>query len=103
MLTLSSSDLPRVGDVYYYRSYRGGEIVQGEVQSTICFAECQNSDGTWQSVAFQDLHLKKKGIPKETMLDHLKAYYDNNSYLKSERDQLLREIEELKIKREQIK
>ena len=56
---LSSSDLPRKGDVYHYRSY-SGEVVQGEVISPICFAECQNPNGTWQVVAFQDLYLKKK-------------------------------------------
>ena len=102
---LSSSDLPRPGDMYYYRSYKGGEIVQGEVQSTICFVECQNSDGTWQSVAFQDLYLKKKGIPKETMLDHLRAYYQNNNHLISEckkldteRNKLLKEISDLESK-----
>ena len=42
---LSSSDLPRPGDLYHYRSYTG-EVVQGEVVSTICFAECKNPDGT---------------------------------------------------------
>ena len=94
---LSSSDLPRAGDLYHYRSY-SGEVVQGEVKSTICFAECQNPDGTWQTVAFQDLYLKKRGVPKETMLNHLNAYYQNNNNLRSERDQLLREISELRAK-----
>ncbi len=100
---LSSSDLPRPGDMYYYRSYKGGEIVQGEVKSTICFVECQNSDGTWQSVAFQDLHLKKKGVPKETILDHLRAYYQNNNHLIAERDQLLKEISQLEGKVSELK
>ncbi len=107
---LSSSDLPRPGDMYYYRSYKGGEIVQGEVKSTICFVECQNSDGTWQSVAFQDLHLKKKGIPKETILDHLRAYYQNNDHLISEckkldteRNKLLNEISDLESKVKELK
>jgi hypothetical protein len=72
--------------------------VQGEVKSTICFAECQNPDGTWQTVAFQDLYLKKRGVPKETMLNHLNAYYQNNNNLRSERDQLLKEISELRAK-----
>jgi hypothetical protein len=96
---LSSSDLPRAGDIYYYRSYTG-EVVQGEVVSVVCFAECQNPNGTWQSVTLQDLHLKKKGVPKETMINHLNAYYQNNSHLKAERDQLLKEISELKGKTE---
>ena len=100
---LSSSDLPRPGDMYYYRSYKGGEIVQGEVKSTICFVECQNSEGTWQSVAFQDLHLKKKGVPKETTLDHLRAYYQNNNHLIAERDQLLKEISQLEGKVSELK
>tara|TARA_B000000557_G_scaffold259125_1_gene254545 strand:- start:1244 stop:1828 length:585 start_codon:yes stop_codon:yes gene_type:complete len=94
---LSSSDLPRAGDLYHYRSY-SGEVVQGEVKSTICFAECQNPDGTWQTVAFQDLYLKKRGVPRETMLNHLNAYYQNNNKLRSERDQLLKEIRELEEK-----
>lgn len=92
---LSSSDLPRAGDLFHYRAY-SGEVVQGEIISTVCFAECQNPDGTWQSVAFQDLHLKKRGVPKETMLNHLKAFYQNNDHLRSERDALLREIDQLK-------
>ena len=79
------------------RSYTG-EVVQGEVKSVVCFAECQNPNGTWQTVALQDLHLKKKGVPKETMLNHLTAYYQNNNHLLSERDQLLKEIAELKEK-----
>ena len=106
---LSSSDLPRPGDMYYYRSYNG-EVVQGEVKSTICFAECQNPDGTWQSVAFQDLHLKKKGIPKETMLNHLRAYYQDNAHLRtecnrldSERKKLTNEIEDLEAKVAELK
>lgn len=99
---LSSSDLPRAGDLYHYRSYTG-VIVQGEVKSTVCFAECQNPDGTWQSVAFQDLYLKKRGIPKETMLNHLNAYYQNNNHLLSERDQLLKEISELEGKIKEAK
>lgn len=99
---LSSSDLPRAGDLYHYRSY-SGVIVQGEVKSTVCFAECQNPDGTWQSVAFQDLYLKKRGIPKETMLNHLNAYYQNNNHLLSERDQLLKEISELEGKIKEAK
>lgn len=94
---LSSSDLPRAGDLYHYRSY-SGEVVQGEVKSAICFAECLNPNGTWQTVAFQDLYLKKRGVPKETMLNHLNAYYQNNNNLRSERDQLLREISELRAK-----
>jgi hypothetical protein len=99
---LSSSDLPRAGDLYHYRSY-SGEVVQGEVKSTICFAECQNPDGTWQTVAFQDLYLKKRGVPKETMLNHLNAYYQNNNHLRSERDRLLKEISELEGKINQAK
>ena len=94
---LSSSDLPRAGDLYHYRSY-SGEVVQGEIKSAICFAECQNPDGTWQTVAFQDLYLKKRGVPKETMLNHLNAYYQNNNHLRAERDQLLKEISELEGK-----
>ena len=94
---LSSSDLPRAGDLYHYRSY-SGEVVQGEVKSTICFAECQNPDGTWQTVAFQDLYLKKRGVPRETMLNHLNAYYQNNNHLKAEHDKILKEISELKGK-----
>ena len=91
---LSSSDLPRAGDLYHYRSYTG-EVVQGEVKSTICFAECQNPDGTWQTVAFQDLYLKKRGVPKETMLNHLNAYYQNNNHLRAEQDKILKELSEL--------
>lgn len=94
---LSSSDLPRPGDLYHYRSYTG-EVVQGEVVSTICFAECKNPDGTWQSIAFQDLYLRAKGIPRETTLNHLRAYYQTNAHLKAERDRLLKEIEQLKNK-----
>jgi len=94
---LSSSDLPRAGDLYHYRSYTG-EVVQGEIKSVVCFAECQNPNGTWQTVALQDLHLKKRGVPKETMLNHLNAYYQNNNHLLSERDQLVKEIAELKEK-----
>ena len=94
---LSSSDLPRAGDIYHYRSY-SGEIVQGEIVSVVCFAECQNPNGTWQSVALQDLHLKKKGVPKETMIKNLTAYYQNNNHLRAERDQLLKEIAEIKEK-----
>ena len=99
---LSSSDLPRAGDIYYYRSYTG-EVVQGEVVSVVCFAECQNPNGTWQSVTLQDLHLKKKGVPKETMINHLNAYYQNNSHLRAERDQLLNEIKEIKEKIKKVK
>ena len=94
---LSTSDLPRAGDLYHYRSYTG-EVVQGEVKSTICFAECQNPDGTWQTVAFQDLYLKKRGVPKETMLNHLNAYYQNNNHLRAEQDKILKELSELKGK-----
>lgn len=96
---LSSSDLPRAGDMYHYRSYTG-EVVQGEVMSMICFAECRNPDGTWQTVAYQDLYLKKKGVPKETMLNHLNAYYQNNNHLVAERKRLLAEITELKTRLE---
>jgi hypothetical protein len=99
---LSSSDLPRAGDLYHYRSY-SGEVVQGEVKSTICFAECQNPDGTWQTVAFQDLYLRDKGIPRETLLNHLNAYYQNNNFLRAERDQLLKEINDLKGKVNDLK
>lgn len=98
---LSSSDLPRAGDMYHYRSYTG-EVVQGEVKSMVCFAECQNPDGTWQTVAYQDLYLKKKGVPKETLLNHLKAYYSNNDYLRAERKVLLKEIQDLKDQKEQL-
>ena len=99
---LSSSDLPRAGDLYHYRSY-SGEIVQGEVKSTICFAECLNPNGTWQSVAFQDVHITKKDVPKETVINHLNAYYQNNNHLKAERDQLLKEISELQTKLKEVK
>lgn len=99
---LSSSDLPRAGDMYHYRSYTG-EIVQGEVKSVVCFAECQNPNGTWQTVALQDLHLKKRGVPKETMLNHLTAYYQNNNHLRAERDQILKEINELEEKTKILK
>lgn len=99
---LSSSDLPRAGDLFHYRSYTG-EVVQGEIISTVCFAECQNPDGTWQTVAFQDLHLKKRGVPKETMLNHLRAFYQNNDHLRSERDALLREIDQLKATKADLK
>ena len=92
---LSSSDLPRPGDLYHYRSHTG-EVVQGEVMSTVCFAECLNPNGTWQSVAFQDLYLRSKGIPKDTMLNHLRAYYQDNAHLRAERDALLKEIAQLK-------
>jgi hypothetical protein len=92
---LSSSDLPRAGDLYHYRNYHG-DVVQGEVKSMICFAECQNPDGTWQTVAFQDLYLKKKGVPKETLLNSLKAYYQTNDYLHAEHKRLLKEINQLK-------
>ena len=98
---LSSSDLPRAGDLYYYRSY-SGEIVQGEVKSTICFAECLNPNGTWQTVAFQDLHLKKRGVSKETMHNHLNAYYQNNNHLRAERNQLLSEIKILEEKLKEV-
>lgn len=99
---LSSSDLPRAGDLYHYRSYTG-DVVQGEVKSTICFAECQNPDGTWQSVAFQDLYLKKRGVPKETLLNHLKAFYQDNDHLHSERQRLLKEISQLEEKLSELK
>lgn len=99
---LSSSDLPRAGDLYHYRSY-SGEVVQGEIKSTICFAECQNPDGTWQTVAFQDLYINKRGVPRETLLNHLNAYYQNNAHLRAERDQLLKEIRELKGKLDDAK
>ena len=99
---LASSDLPRPGDMYFYRSYTG-DVVQGEVVSVICFAECKNPDGTWQSVALQDLHIKAKGVPRDTMLNHLRAYYEDNrkladetANLRRERDRLLAEIEDLK-------
>ena len=94
---LSSSDLPRPGDLYHYKSYTG-EIVQGEVKSVVCFTECLNPNGTWQAVAFQDLYLKKRGVPKETMLNHLNAFYQNNNHLLGERDRLLKEINQLKEK-----
>jgi hypothetical protein len=94
---VSKGDLPRKGDLYYYRSYLG-KVVQGEVMSCICFAECLNPDGTWQTVSLQDLFLKKKGIPKED--SSLFAYYQDNSKLRFERDQLLQEIEELKKKKQ---
>ncbi len=99
---LASSDLPRAGDMYHYRSYNG-EVVQGEILSTVCFAECRNPDGTWQTVALQDLHLKKKGIPKETMLNHLNAYYKDNSHLNTERTRLNSEIATLEAKIEELK
>jgi hypothetical protein len=99
---LSSSDLPRAGDMYYYRSYTG-DVVQGEVVSVVCFAECQNPDGTWQSVAFQDLHIRGKGIPKETLLNSLRAYYKNNDHLRAEKNQLLKEIEKLQTKIAELK
>lgn len=99
---LASSDLPRPGDMYFYRSYTG-DVVQGEVVSVICFAECKNPDGTWQSVALQDLHIKAKGVPRDTMLNHLRAYYEDNrkladetANLRRERDRLIAEIDELK-------
>lgn len=98
---LSSSDLPRAGDLYHYRSY-SGEVVQGEVISTICFAECLNPDGTWQSVAFQDLHLKKRGVSKETVLNHLNAHYQNNDHLRAERERLIKEIEQLKASKAEL-
>ena len=94
---LSSSDLPRPGDLYHYKSYTG-EVVQGEVKSVVCFTECLNPNGTWQAVAFQDLYLKKRGVPKETMLNHLNAFYQNNNHLLGERDRLLKEINQLKEK-----
>ena len=94
---LSRSDLPRPGDLYHYRSY-SGEIVQGEVKSVVCFTECMNPNGTWQAVAFQDLYLKKKSVAKETMLNHLNAFYQNNNHLLGERDRLLKEINQLKEK-----
>ena len=99
---LSSSDLPRPGDMYHYRSYTG-EIVQGEIISVVCFAECKNPDGTWQSVALQDLHLKSKGVPKETLLNRLKAYFTTNDHLQAERKVLLKEIEALKEQRSELK
>jgi len=99
---LSSSDLPRTGDMYFYRSY-SGDVVQGEITSMVCFAECQNPNGTWQCVALQDLHLKKKGVPKETMLDHLRAYYQNNMHLKDERRSLLSEIKALESQVTELK
>ena len=94
---LSSSDLPRLGDIFYYRSYTG-EVVQGEVKSVVCFAECANPNGTWQTVAYQDLHLKKKGVPKDTMVKHLTAYYSTNNHLDQERKRLINEIAELEAK-----
>ena len=48
---LSSSDLPRAGDLYHTDHTLGSG--GGEVKSAICFAECQNPDGTWQTVAFK--------------------------------------------------
>ena len=99
---LSSSDLPRAGDMYHYRSYTG-EVVQGEVMSMICFAECRNPDGTWQTVAYQDLHLKKKGVPRETMLNHLNAYYQNNNHLVAERKRLTSEIADLETRLSDLK
>ncbi len=99
---LSSSDLPRAGDMYFYRD-RHGSVVQGEILSTVCFADCRNPDGSWQTVALQDLHLKKKGVPKETMLNHLSAYYETNSRLNSERIRLENEIASLETKIEQLK
>ena len=99
---LSSSDLPRTGDMYFYRD-RHGSVAQGEILSIVCFADCRNPDGSWQTVALQDLHLKKKGVPKETMLNHLSAYYETNSRLDSERTRLTNEIASLETKIEQLK
>ena len=90
---LSSSDLPRKGDLYYYRAYTG-EIVQGEILSALCFTECQNPNGTWQTVAFQDLCLNKKGVPKETKIN-LEAHYFDCNQLKAENKKLLAEHERL--------
>lgn len=99
---LSSSDLPRKGDLYHYRSYTG-EVVQGEVISPICFAECQNPNGTWQVVAFQDLYLKKKSVPREGISNALSAYYQNNNKLRGETSRLRSEYESLSSKIEGLK
>lgn len=100
--SLSSSDLPRKGDLYHYRSYTG-EVVQGEVISSLCFAECQNPNGTWQVVAFQDLYLKKKSVPREGMSNVLSAYYQNNNKLRGETSRLRSEYESLNSKIEELK
>ncbi len=96
---VKKGDLPRPGDMYYYRSY-SGEVVQGEVISVIYFAECQNPDGTWQTNLFQDLFLKKKGVPTKRGIHSHNAYYRDNERLRIERDRLLEEIGQLKRKRE---
>jgi hypothetical protein len=99
---ISSSDLPQTGDLYHYRSYTG-EVVQGEVISPICFAECQNPNGTWQVVAFQDLYLKKKSVPREGMSNALSAYYQNNNNLRGETSRLRSEYEALTTKIAELK
>lgn len=93
-LNVGRSDLPQAGDMYYFRSYRG-EVVQGEVISSYTFVDVQNPDGTWQTVALQDLHETKQGAKRSQAID-LRAYYQENKDLRAERDRLLQEIEQLK-------
>ena len=93
-LNVGRSDLPQAGDMYHYRSY-SGEVVLGEVISSYTFVDVHNPDGTWQTVALQDLHETKREARKNPAVD-LRAYYQENNDLRAERDRLLQEIEKLK-------
>ena len=90
--------LPRKGDLYYYPSYQGG-VVQGEVLGVYCFAEMLNPDGSFQSCSLTEMSVKKKPLPKRA---NTTAWSMSNARLRAERDQLLKEIEELKRKKTEL-
>lgn len=92
---VKESDLPQPGDMMFYRSYQG-QVVKGEILAARCVVEVRNPDGTYQTVLLSDLHDSDKGVSRERGNRELTAYYLDNTRLKRERDQLLREIESLK-------
>lgn len=97
MMPLDTSDLPRLGDLYYYRSYQGN-IVQGEVIGFHCSVEVANPDGSYQTVPLAQASVKKKTLPKPYPMT---SYLADNLALRQERDRLLAEVEQLKTLKEQ--
>jgi hypothetical protein len=92
------SEVPRLGDLYHYRTYQGN-IVQGEVLGVYCFMEVANPDGSYQTVSLTEAAVKKNKTPKPYSLT---TYLSDNRKLTAERDRLLKEIEELKALKEEL-
>lgn len=97
-VTPDLSELPRLGDLYHYRTYQGN-LVQGEVLGVYCFMEVANPDGSYQTVSLTEAAVKKKETPKPYSLT---SYLSDNRKLTAERDRLLKEIEQLKSIKEDL-